>query len=337
MSCPICGKQSLSSSNLYCREHNKEELVEEYLNAIALRLSADYGLSFEVAARAVKDLDLLNIFEDDYELLLHEDISTWVELAYKSYKANTKVSQFLEYTEQPTIKNTRAGDMISYKDKLWFNNGDIVVPIGYVKKGNNYIVINGKKTELTEEQLNYLCVFNRFAQMAKEQFGLTITPKETAGETFKTLFGGDFSDCSERKNPFNSELNYRDYRECYYMISPIDGIISQDIIDESDEKNIINANSFNDKDFANQVYLHELLNRKLLKYAWDNNAEDREWDNQNPHYYIRRYLVSNLFYIQQNILSKNCGTIYFSAEEVAEQAIEDVVEPFIAEHPEFVW
>lgn len=71
---------------------------------------------------------------------------------------------------------------------------------------DNYIVINGKKAELTEEQLNSLCMFNRFAQMVKEQFGLTITPKEPTGETFKTLFGVDFSDCSERKNPFNSEL-----------------------------------------------------------------------------------------------------------------------------------
>ena len=74
---------------------------------------------------------------------------------------------------------------------------------------DNYIVINGKKAELTEEQLNSLCMFNRFAQMAKEQFGLTITQKETAGETFKTLFGVDFSDCSERNNPFNSKLEDR--------------------------------------------------------------------------------------------------------------------------------
>lgn len=67
---------------------------------------------------------------------------------------------------------------------------------------DNYIVINGKKIKLTEEQLNYLCMFNRFAQMAKEQFGLTITQKETVDETFETLFGADFSDCSERKKSF---------------------------------------------------------------------------------------------------------------------------------------
>lgn len=202
----------------------------------------------------------------------------------------------------------------------------------------NYIVINGKKAELTEEQLNCLCMFKRFAQMAKEQFGLTITPKETAGETFKTLFGVDFSDCSEIKNPFNSELNYRDYRECYYMISPTDGVIIRDIIDESDERNIINANSFNDKDFAYQIYLHELLNRKLLKYAYDNEAEDYAWKGDNLHYYIvhdKGY--HDRFFVTYSSHLKNISTTYFSKKGIAEKAIEDVVKPFMRLNPDFVW
>lgn len=254
----------------------------------------------------------------------------------------------LVYTKQPTTKNTKPGDVVLYKKEIWINDGHIVASIpskNVDEKGeevlkensmDNYIMINGKKIELTEEQLNSLCMFNRFAQMAKEQFGLTITQKEPTGETFKTLFGIDFSNYSERKNPFNSELNYRDYRECYYMISPTDGVIIRDIIDESDERNIINANSFNDKDFANQIYLHELLNRKLLKYAWDNEAEDCDWDNKNEHYYIyfnntKGYydIATNQYYRSQNL--------YFSKAEVARQAIEDIIKPFMIKYPEFVW
>ena len=335
---------------------DKEKLVKEYLNAIALRLSADYGLSFEVATRATEDLDLLNIYKDNYNFLLHEDISTWVDIAYQKYiteefpdesgkviriafegpvkeenmKNKTIVKplsyQLLVYDEQPTTKNTKIGDMVLYKSELWLNDGNMVAPMSlnnYINidkydtilkplikdqpdektlKENtmeNYIVINGKKAELTEEQL--------------KQLGLKVEEK--------------------KNNPFE-----RRYGNKYYKILE-NGSIPCDIDSQFNVDNISykNVNYFNDSDFANQVYLHELLNRKLLKYAWDNNAEDCEWDNQNPHYYIRRHLVSNLFYIQQNILSKNCGTIYFSAEEIAEQAIEDVVEPFIAEHPEFVW
>ena len=31
------------------------------------------------------------------------------------------------------------------------------------------------------------------------------------------------------------------------------------------------------------------------------------------------------------------GTVYFSTKEKAEQAIEEVVKPFMKEHPDFVW
>lgn len=199
----------------------------------------------------------------------------------------------------------------------------------------NYIVINGKKAELTEEQLNYLCMFNRFAQMAKEQFGLTITPKETASETFKTLFGVDFSDCSERKNPFNSKL---EDREIYYYNTCSGTTDKHYAEDARDCINMSRINSFNDGDFANQIYLHELLNRKLLKYAYDNEAEDCEWSwNGKQHYYIFFDYTEPFFTIAHTAICKNQGTVYFSKEEVAKQAIRDVVEPFMKEHPEFVW
>lgn len=310
--------------------------------------------------------DVLNLYKEkvvnelnSYSNYEHGKHKNCLICGKQSFSASNHI---FVYDEQPTTKNTKAGDVILYKKEVWVNDGNTVINLDdYIDKDGtilkpltkdqtveetlkentmeNYIVINGKKEELTEEQLNYLCMFNRFAQMAKEQFGLTITPKETAGETFKTLFDVDFSDCSERKNPFNSELNYR---ECYYTISSTDDIIVRDIksngIDESDERSIINANSFNDKDFAKQVYLHELINRKLLKYAWDNKAEDYEWDEtgENPHYYIYFDITKDHFVVGEHHFCHN-QNIYFSSEKVANQAIQDVIEPFIAEHSEFVW
>lgn len=200
----------------------------------------------------------------------------------------------------------------------------------------NYIVINGKRAELTEEQLNSLCMFNRFAQMAKEQFGLTITPKEPADEIFKTLFGVDFSDCSKRNNPFNSKFNIH---ENYHYIDNVNGVLQTCFDDREIDRDFINsANSFNDEDFADQVYLHELLNRKLLKYAYDNNAEDCEWSwNGKQHYYIFFDYSEQVFAIAHTIICKNQGTVYFSKLEAAQQAIKDVVEPFMERFPNFIW
>ena len=357
---------------------SKKKLVEEYIQRIVGKLCYDHGVSLREAHKLVEELDLLNTYKDDYKFLLHKDISTWVdiivdrhkkEMEKENLKNKTTVKplsyQLLVYHEQPTTKNTKIGDMVLYKSELWLNDGNIVAPMSLnnyinidkdgtilkkpltkdyvdekvkeVSKENtmeNYIVINGKKAELTEEQLNYLCMFNRFAQVAKEQFGLTITQKETAGETFKTLFGIDFSDCSERKNPFNSELKDEDS----YFIIDEEGVKTSFYDSITDKHRLNNINSFNDKDFAKQVYLHELLNRKLLKFAYDNNAEDCKWneDCANPHYYIYFDNAKDHFVVEEHHYCHS-QNIYFSKQEVAKQAIEDIIKPFIAEHPEFIW
>lgn len=166
----------------------------------------------------------------------------------------------------------------------------------------NYIVINGKKAELTEEQL--------------KQLGIEVHLKK-------------------RRNPFNSEFKEQ---EEYFFIDIDYGVKTSFYDHITDKKRINNVNGFNDKDFANQVYLHELLNRKLLKYAWDNEAEDCEWDGENSHWHIEKLIATNgtVFSAVEDEHYK-CCTPYFSKREIVEQAIEDVVRPFMAEHPEFVW
>lgn len=165
---------------------------------------------------------------------------------------------------------------------------------------DNYIVINGKKIELTDEQLKAL--------------GIEIKKK--------------------RNNPFNSNF---DIHECYYFIDTINGVLHTCFDDREVDGDIINSvNSFTDEDFANQVYLHELLNRKLLKYAWDNKAEDCLWNGDNTHYYIYFDHLEGCFDIESDHYYHN-QQIYFSSEKVAKQAIDDVIKPFMREHPEFVW
>ena len=114
---------------------------------------------------------------------------------------------------------------------------------------DNYIVINGKKVELTEEQLKAL--------------GIEVKKK--------------------RNNPFNSKLKYEDK----YFIIDEQGVKTFFYVPIIGEYLLNKGNCFNNEDFANQVYLHELLNRKLLKYAWDNECEDNQkWNGAIKHYYI---------------------------------------------------
>lgn len=402
--------------------NKKLKLVLSYLVNVVDRLSSVYNLSFEDACKAVEDLDLINLYKGAYEFILHENIMTWVDLAYKQYTLNkiqkpddkvklkftgndssiddndtadivfndckpivldNKVKIIMEnaapkhvdkndrlqegvdalndfklssqemkdnfnklfdeqkerllhykpeiwykvYNKQPTTKNTIAGDIVFYDNQIWFNTGNIVAPMQYAgledwvdpdgtirntKKESddtnmdNYIMINGTKIELTEEQIKQI-----------SDIASTCT-----------------SECKNKnESPFNDRPKVND--SFYYITS--DGV-KKDIKDEYNAKMITVANSFNDEAFAKQVYLHELLNRKLLKYAYDNNAEDREWDKAsvNSHYFIYFDSAKGHFVVGDNHYCHS-QSIYFSSENVAKQAIQDVVEPFLAEHPEFIW
>lgn len=159
-----------------------------------------------------------------------------------------------------------------------------------------YLVVNGEKRELTQEQLRSL--------------GVTL-----------------------RKNPFKRV----DEGEVYYCIN-----LSGNVYMHYDNRHVLDeglydvSNYFNDKAFANQVALHQLLYRKLLKFAYENDCEDREWGTKYEHWRIYYDIASDKFDIDVNDAFKYQG-VYFSTSRAAKRAIEEVVKPFVKEHPEFVW
>lgn len=162
----------------------------------------------------------------------------------------------------------------------------------------NYIVINGKKIELTEEQMKQLW----------------IEP--------------------DKKNPFErvAKSEMYCYIDCFNEVQCI-----ADDADQSDDMSFECSNYFNDGDFANQVALHQLLYRKLLKFAYDNKCEDtKEWNENNRHFGIMYDGNRNKYDTWWNVSYKQFG-VYFSSEEDAERAIHEVVEPFAKKHPDFVW
>lgn len=160
----------------------------------------------------------------------------------------------------------------------------------------NYIVINGKRLELTKEQLKAL--------------GIEV-----------------------RKNPFERVAK----SEMYCYIDSFNEVhCVADDTDNSDDMSFECSNYFNDETFAKQVALHHLFYRKLLKFAYDNECEDMaEWNGHNNHWCIY-YDTDVLKYCVAGCSYKFDG-VWFSSEEGAKRAIKEVVEPFIKEHPEFVW
>lgn len=163
---------------------------------------------------------------------------------------------------------------------------------------DNYAVISGKRIELTDEQVKALGI--------------------------------------ERKNPF--ERVNRDVDDKYYYIR-VSGDVSDhcDVNDNADKLLYKVSNYFNDKDFANQVALHQLLYRKLLKFAYDNECEDNQtWNKVNCHYYIGYNINEDQFYTDATVAFKH-NDVWFCSRDSANRAIDEVIKPFMKEHPEFVW
>ena len=162
---------------------------------------------------------------------------------------------------------------------------------------NNYIVINGKKAELTQKQLKLL--------------GL---------ET--------------RKNPFERVEKYSNYYRVTEL-NMVDEYVENCDYTDSHLRECVNY--FNDKQFAEQVALHQLLYRKLLKFAYDNGFEDTaEWNDVNKHWCLE-YLHREGCFITQVQYSIKPQGVCFSSQEGARRAVQEIVEPFMKEHPEFVW
>lgn len=156
----------------------------------------------------------------------------------------------------------------------------------------NYICINGKKAELTEEQLKAL--------------GIEL-PKVSP---FERVEKGDK----------------------YYIIDGSGHVFqAYEFKDSQDDRAFNNGNYCTDKSIMEQRALHETLNRLLWRYSMEHKAESHRpcdiYYNGNLEKWSYRYAGSNSHYL----------STVFDSPEIALNAIEEIVMPFMTAHPEFKW
>ena len=163
----------------------------------------------------------------------------------------------------------------------------------------NYIVINGKRAELTAEQLKAL--------------GLE----------------------REIYNPF---VRAKD-GESYYFIPTyeVEGKVVRETELESgiDEKRHNSANYCTDREMMKQRALHETLNRLLWRYSMEHKGNEIDLKVPGWCYWIGYDITNKTFKVYESFDIRSFGKPYFDTEEIAESAIKEIIEPFMAEHPDF--
>lgn len=154
----------------------------------------------------------------------------------------------------------------------------------------NYICINGKKAELTEEQLKAL--------------GIEL-PKASPFERVK-----------------EDEI-------FYYIASTGEIGTTRECLNGFDTKCFISANYCTDKSLMKQRALHETLNRLLWRYSMEHDGDKIK---ENCHGEIK---CRNGVFESFTAYGHSVGRVQFYDEQIAENAIEQIIKPFMEAHPEF--
>lgn len=138
----------------------------------------------------------------------------------------------------------------------------------------------------------------------------------------------------KRVDPFARTAECNPY---YYICCYGDVVVTTEDFEPIDSDNYAVANYCTDEELMKQRALHETLNRLLWRYSEQHGGDIKEWDGTKRHWCISfdhvgiKICVSNMTY------SKIYGVVYFSEKRIAENAIKEIVMPFVEAHPDFVW
>lgn len=158
----------------------------------------------------------------------------------------------------------------------------------------NYLVINGKRVDLTEEQV--------------KQLGLEV----------------------KKKNPFDRA----NIKELYYAISDIGRVERyRDSATNFDNMIYRVANYCTNKELMTARAKEEVLSRLLWRFSMENGGSEIDFAkyDQAKYYIYKNYSYKEECFLINSINTIPSVTgIYFISEEIAQRAIDEIVKPFYA-------
>ena len=161
----------------------------------------------------------------------------------------------------------------------------------------NYIMLNGKKIMLTPEQVKLM----------------------------------------QEDKPKKSPFDRADLNDKFYLVeSDFNCLRTIENNTELDNYLFECGNYCTDENIMKQHALHMKLNNLLWRYSMTHGGDEMEFGPfSTQKYYIAYDAGEKEFYTDWNDSIKCVGAIYFESNKTAEAAIEEIVKPFIAEHPDF--
>ena len=97
------------------------------------------------------------------------------------------------------------------------------------------------------------------------------------------------------------------------------------------------GNYCTDKELMEQRALHVILNQQLWRYSMQHGGREIKYGTPQPKYFILWHGQQTNLQVETWYQSCSLSVIYFHTKETAEAAIEEIVKPFMEQHPEFRW
>lgn len=162
---------------------------------------------------------------------------------------------------------------------------------------DNYIMLNGKKIPLTDEQVKLL-------------------------------------QCNDQeKSPF-----YRaEYGDMYYFVSSSGFEVRESCENryDIDKSRFECANYCTDENIMKQHAFHMKLNNLLWRYSMLHGGDKIDWYSDSTKVFIYYNANTDSFRTSECYFVKCFGAVPFVNSKTADNAIEEVVKPFLEEHPDF--
>lgn len=157
---------------------------------------------------------------------------------------------------------------------------------------------------------NYICINGQKAELTEEQL-------KALGIELK------------KETPFDR----RKLHGQYYMITNKGEVWQSVELNDSDDWELYKvANYCADHDLMEQRCLYEILHRQLWRFAMENNTELNKYEPVWVISYDRS--LPGFKMLKSHIDYTSIGDIIFSAKDIAERAIIEIIQPFTKEHPE---
>lgn len=117
------------------------------------------------------------------------------------------------------------------------------------------------------------------------------------------------------------------------------GDVAEDIEEGDYDTECLRAvgNYCTDEELLQHRSLREVLNRLLWVYSMENRGNKISWEDDAliDKWYI--YKDADGIGTEYLFTTKIDGVVFFASKAIADNAIEEVVKPFIKKHPDFVW